>query len=214
MKKTLIFDLDGTLLDSLEDIAINMNKVLNRLGYEGFEVKNYKRFVGGGIDILASNVIKTLQADINIKELSYAFKAQYETSLHDNTKPYGGINELLEALSIKGHNLAVLSNKPHDLTCAYVKKFFSSYNFTQVFGQRDEVPKKPNPQVALSIAKEFGVACEECFFVGDTKVDMQTACNASMKAIGVSWGFRKVEELRRNGAYGIVSHPKEILEFV
>ncbi len=214
MKKTLIFDLDGTLLDSIEDIAIGMNKSLEKMGQDKIEVEKYNYFVGEGIEVLADNVIKYLDADIDKAKLLDYFKKFYENVLHENTVPYDGICELLEKLSEGDFNLAVLSNKPHELTKVYVKHFFGKYNFKQVFGQREGIPKKPDANTALQIAKDFNVDVKDCFFIGDTKVDMQTAKNASMKSIGVLWGFRDEEELRANGADFIVKHPMNILEIV
>lgn len=208
--KTLIFDLDGTLLDSLLDIALSMNELLEELGFRKFDVQKYKNFVGGGIEILAKNVLKELNSEYDFKLLSKQFKQKYEQSLHVNTKPYENIYELLKL--VNKHNLAVLSNKPHELTKAYVKKFFSEFNFTQVYGQRENFAKKPDPKVALSIAQKYKQS--EVFFIGDTKVDMQTAKNANFIAIGVLWGFRNEIELRENGADFIVSNPLEIAKIV
>lgn len=212
MKHTLIFDLDGTLLDSIEDIGIGMNKVLKARGYKEFEMKRYKEFVGGGVDFLVRNVMKALQTEFDIKQISREFIEVYETALHDNTKPYEGINELLQ--NLKGQNLGVLSNKPHELTRGYISKFFGDAGFTQVYGQRENEPKKPDPKVARDIAKSFDVKCENVYFIGDSDVDMKTAKNANMKAIGVLWGFRNEKELRENGADFIVAHPREILEIL
>ncbi|MBS9778908.1 MAG: HAD family hydrolase [Campylobacteraceae bacterium] len=214
MKKSIIFDLDGTLLDSIKDITLSMNKVLEEFGLQTFDIDKYRYFLGGGADILCKNIIKELHVDIAVSTLSERFKQIYDTNLHVNTKPYEGIEEMLERLSHDGHNLAVLSNKPHEMTQKYVEHFFSSYEITQVFGQQKNGVKKPDPSVAVQIAKSFGTNCEEVYFVGDTKVDMQTAKNANMKSIGVLWGFRDEAELRENGADFIVSHPKEIFEIV
>ncbi len=214
MKKSIIYDLDGTLLDSIEDIALSMNEVLSELGYKSFDSEQYKYFVGGGVDILCENIIKNLHVQIPIQTLAERFKQIYDTTLHVNTKPYEGIEKMLENLSRDGHNLAVLSNKPHEMTQKYVEHFFGSYNISQVFGQQTDGVKKPNPSVAVQIAKSFGTNCEEVYFVGDTKVDMQTAKNANMKSIGVLWGFRDEAELRENGADFIVSYPMEIVELI
>ncbi len=214
MKKTLIFDLDGTLLDSIKDIAIAMNEALKVLGYEAIETSKYNYFVGEGVDVLVVNVVKHLNKNIDKQVLLEKFVELYENKLHKNTFPYEGICELLEELNKKGYNLAVLSNKPHELTKIYVEHFFGKYNFKQVFGQREGVAKKPDANTALFIAKELGVDVKECFFIGDTKVDMLTAKNASMKSIGVLWGFRDEKELKEHGADFIVSHPKEILSII
>ena len=212
-KKTIIFDLDGTLIDSLEDIAVCMNKVLEELNLPIHKIDDYKYFVGSGVDVLVNNALKDSSQEI-INEVKKKKKKEYDQQLHAKTKPYAGIYELLDELKKLDYNLAVLSNKPHDFTIAYVDYLFKDYNFKEVHGQKKEVPRKPDPIGAINIAKALNIPCSEIFFVGDTMVDMQTAKSANMKAIGVLWGFRDEEELLTNGADFIVKHPLEILEIV
>lgn len=211
MKKTIIFDLDGTLVDSIEDIAQSMNLVLKKNGFDTFSVERYNYFVGGGVDVLVKNVKKALGVSCHEEKLLKEFKQAYEGKTQTHTKPYEGIQQLLEKL--QNHNLAVLSNKPHEATKLYVEKFFPN-TFSMIFGQRKGAPKKPNPQTAIEIANHFKVPCEEVFFVGDTDVDMKTAKNANMKSIGVLWGFRDEKELSENRADFIVKKPSEILKIV
>ena len=212
-KKTIIFDLDGTLIDSLEDIAVCMNKVLEELNLPIHKIDDYKYFVGSGVDVLVNNALKDSSQEIK-NEVLEKFKKEYDQQLHAKTKPYAGIYELLDELKKLDYNLAVLSNKPHDFTVAYINYLFKDYNFKEVHGQKKEVPKKPDPIGAINIAKALNIPCSEIFFVGDTMVDMQTAKSANMKAIGVLWGFRDEKELLTNGADFIVKHPLEILEIV
>jgi len=212
-KKTIIFDLDGTLLDSIEDIAISMNKVLKELNLPIHKIEDYKYFVGSGVDVLVENALKESSQDMK-KEVSARFKKEYDQKLHENTKPYEGIYELLDELKKLDYNLAVLSNKPHDFTVQYVDYLFKDYGLKEVHGQKVEVPRKPDPIGAINIAKALNIPCEEIFFVGDTLVDMKTAKSAGMKAIGVLWGFRDEKELNENGADFIVKHPLDILEIV
>ena len=212
-KKTIIFDLDGTLIDSLEDIAVCMNKVLEELNLPIHKIDDYKYFVGSGVDVLVNNALKDSSQEIK-NEVLEKFKKEYDQQLHAKTKPYEGIYELLDELKKLDYNLAVLSNKPHDFTIAYVDYLFKNYNFKEVHEQKKEVPRKPDPIGAINIAKALNIPCSEIFFVGDTKIDMQTAKSANMKAIGVLWGFRDEEELLTNGADFIVKHPLEILEIV
>jgi len=216
MKKTLIFDLDGTLLDSISDIANSMNKVLKELNLKTYTIEDYKYFVGEGIDILVENVLdKNLENYHKIKdEVMQRFKLEYNGKLQANTIPYDGIYELLDNLKKLDCNLAVLSNKPHDFTVAYVEHFFKDYNFAEVHGQKNNLPKKPNPEAAKQIANRLGVPCKDIYFIGDTKIDMQTAKSAEMNAVGVLWGFRNEEELRKFGADFIVSHPLEIIKII
>ena len=212
-KKTIIFDLDGTLIDSLEDIAVCMNKVLEELNLPIHKIDDYKYFVGSGVDVLVNNALKDSSQEIK-NEVLKRFKKEYDQQLHAKTKPYAGIYELLDELKKLDYNLAVLSNKPHDFTVAYINHLFKNYNFKEVHGQKKEVQRKPDPIGAINIAKALNVPCDEIFFVGDTMVDMQTAKSANMKAIGVLWGFRDEKELLTNGADFIVKHPLEILEIV
>lgn len=212
MKKTVIFDLDGTLLDSIYDIAICMNKALKKLNLKTYSVDEYKYFVGYGVDELVLNVLKD---NLDLKNaLVQEFKNIYDASLHNNTKPYDGIFELLDELVKRDYNLAVLSNKPDLMTKEYVKTIFKDYPFIEVHGQKNDTPKKPSPIAAIKIADTLNVPCSDIFFVGDTKVDMQTAKSANMKAIGVLWGFRDEKELREFGADFIVKSPLDILDIL
>ena len=212
--KGIIFDLDGTLIDSLEDIGVCMNKVLEKNGLKTYQIPKYKDFVGGGVEFLVNNVLNTKEELLLKDKITKEFKDVYEQQLHTKTKAYDGVYELLEKLQKEDFKIGILSNKPHEFTIEYAKLLFSNYKIEEIHGQKEQVPKKPNPQSAISIAKKFRIACEELYFVGDTKVDMQTAKNAKMKAIGVLWGFRTKEELEENGADFLVSHPLEILDIV
>ena len=213
MKKTVIFDLDGTLLDSIEDIASSMNKVLESLQLPTHKIEDYKHFVGGGVDILVDNALSNQSKEIK-DEVIKRFKIEYDGKLHSKTLPYDGIYELLDELKKLDINLAVLSNKPHEFTVSYVNHFFKNYNFKEIHGQKKDVPKKPDPKAALDIVKCLDSSCENTYFIGDTKIDMQTAKSANMTAIGILWGFRDEKELRDFGADFIVSNPLEILKII
>ena len=213
MKKTVIFDLDGTLLDSIEDIASSMNKVLESLQLPTHKIEDYKYFVGGGVDILVENALSNQSKEIK-DEVIKRFKIEYDGKLHSKTLPYDGIYELLDELKKLDINLAVLSNKPHEFTVSYVNHFFKNYNFKEIHGQKKDIPKKPDPKAALDIVKCLDSSCENTYFIGDTKIDMQTAKSANMTAIGVLWGFRDEKELRDFGADFIVSNPLEILKII
>jgi phosphoglycolate phosphatase len=216
-KKTIIFDLDGTLIDSLEDIAVCMNQVLKELNLPTHEMNDYKYFVGGGISILVDNALNALNKDISdeLKEkVTQRFKEIYDQKLHLKTKAYDGIYELLDELVKLDCNIGILSNKPHEFTIEYANTLFSKYKIKEVHGQKKDVPKKPDPIAAIAIANSFEVPCEEIYFVGDTMVDMQTAVSAKMIGIGVLWGFRDEEELMGNGATFIVKHPLDILDII
>ena len=212
-KKTIIFDLDGTLIDSLEDIANCMNYVLKELNLPIHKIDDYKYFVGGGISILVDNALKGYNQEIK-EEVTKRFKIVYDQKLHSKTKPYDGIYELLDELSKLDCNLAILSNKPHEFTIQYANSLFKKYNFKEVHGQKNNIPKKPDPTAAIDIAKSLNIPCEEIYFVGDTMVDMQTAKNANMIAVGVLWGFRDEKELKENGANFLIKHPLDLLQII
>jgi len=213
-KKAIIFDLDGTLIDSLEDIAVCMNQVLKEKNIPEHKIEDYKNFVGGGVDILVENALDK-QTPLELKkEIRDRFKEVYDKQLHAKTLPYEGIYELLDELEKKEYQIGILSNKPHKFTVEYANSLFSKYKLKEVHGQKEHIEKKPNPKAAIDIANSFETNCEEIYFVGDTKVDMQTAKNAKMIAIGVLWGFRDEEELVSNGADFIVEKPQDILNII
>lgn len=211
-KKAIIFDLDGTLIDSLKDIAISANLVLKEFNLPIHNLVEYKNFVGGGASVLVNNCVpKNSSEELKAKVLN-RFKEIYDQEHHLNTKPYDGIYEVLEQLTKENIKIGILSNKPHYFTCKYVEEFFSDYNFLEVHGQKENIPKKPDPRVALEIAEAFNIQPKDIFFVGDSDVDIKTAINSKMIPVGVKWGFRGPKELIDNGAKYIVNTPKEILE--
>ena len=212
--KAIIFDFDGTLIDSLEDIAVCMNQVLEELNLPSHKLEDYKYFVGGGISILVDNALHKDTSDKVKEEVTNRFKVVYDQELHAKTRPYDGIYDLLDELKRLDFKIGILSNKPHEFTIEYAKNLFSKYEMKEVHGQKSHIAKKPDPIAAIQIAKSFEVPCEEVYFVGDTMVDMQTAVNAKMIGIGVLWGFRDEEELISNGATFVVKHPLDILEIV
>lgn len=212
--KAIIFDLDGTLIDSLEDIAVCMNQVLEELNLPTHKIDDYKYFVGGGISILVDNALDKNTSNETKELVTEKFKIVYDQKLHAKTLPYDGIYELLDELKRLDFKIGILSNKPHEFTIAYANSLFSKYEMKEVHGQKSHIAKKPDPIAAIQIAQSFDVPCEEVYFVGDTMVDMQTAVNAKMIGIGVLWGFRDEEELMSNGATFVVKHPLDILEIV
>ncbi len=212
-KKTIIFDLDGTLIDSLEDIAVCMNKVLEDVNLPIHKIDDYKQFVGGGISVLVENALAGHDERIK-EEVTDRFKVVYDQKLHSKTKAYDGIYELLDELEKLDCNLAILSNKPHEFTVQYADNLFDKYNFKEIHGQKSDIPKKPDPIAAINIAKSFDAKLEDVYFVGDTMVDMQTAKNAGMIGIGVLWGFRDEKELSEHGADFLVAHPLDILDVI
>ncbi|WP_320035494.1 HAD family hydrolase [Halarcobacter sp.] len=212
--KAVIFDMDGTLLDSLKDIGICTNIVLEEFNLPTHKLENYKDFVGGGAMVLLENSTPDDISKETLDKLFNRFIEVYEMSVKDETKPYEGIDELLKALQKRNIKMGILSNKLHKLTVKYYEKFFIEYNMSEVHGQKENIPKKPDPIVAIKIAENLGLECKDILFVGDSDVDILTAKNAGMIAVGVSWGFRGVDELIEHGADYIVKTPQDILELL
>ena len=208
--KAVVFDLDGTLIDSLTDIALCMNEALKEFGYKEHKIEEYKYFIGEGSLILTKNALPKQTDGEQILKVFNRFIQIYEACNHNNTKPYDGIFYLLTKLSHTELKLGILSNKPHKFTKEFEARYFDDYDFKEVHGQKEGIPPKPNPVAAFDIAKNFNIKPEEIFYVGDSCIDIQTAKNANMKSIGVLWGFRTKEELERQGADYIVEDPLEL----
>jgi len=213
-KKTVIFDLDGTLIDSIKDIALATNIVLEELGFEKHPLNDYQNFVGDGALMLLKNALPTNVDEPLINDALKLFKKYYGDRIHKNTHPYDGIYDMLDKLKNKNITLAVLSNKPHEFTVEFIDHFFKDYPFIEVHGQKEDVPKKPDPMGAVNIAKALKIKQENIFFVGDTATDMLTATNAGMTSIGVSWGYRRVDELVDSGANFIADNPAHLAEIL
>lgn len=213
-EKAIIFDLDGTLINSHIDIATSANIALERFNLPIHEIEDYKKFLGSGVLVLIENCTPKDTSKELISKVVEEFKLIYDSKLHfDKTHPYEGIRELLIELKKLNVKIGVLSNKPHYFTLKYIEHYFKEFAFDEVHGQKEEVPKKPSPTGAIFIAESFKINPKNIYFIGDTDVDMQTAKNANMIAIGVKWGFREVNELLENGADFIVEKPIEILNF-
>lgn len=212
----VIFDLDGTLLDTIEDLTDSMNAALARMGLPGRSIAECRNLVGDGLDTfvrraLPDGVRDDPAAAARLKDL---MRGEYRLRGKDKTRPYVGITDLLDELARRGTRMAVLSNKPHDSTGTIVRHFFPSWRFDPVFGARDGVPVKPDPAGALEIARAWGLAPAEIAYVGDTNTDMQTAAAAGMFACGALWGFRTAAELAANGANVLLEKPAELLDFI
>lgn len=216
MIKLVIFDLDGTLLNTLEDLADSCNYILEKHGFTTHPLDSYRFFVGNGISKLIERAVPEDKRNSElIEQLRKEFISYYSKHAEDKTAPYDGIIDLLTELESNGIKLAVASNKFMAGTQALVKKYFNNINFVSVFGQRDGVPVKPDPQIIYDIMEESGISDEEeILYVGDTGTDMKTCNNARIKGIGVLWGFRSEAELRENGASYIVEKTSEIKELV
>ena len=207
----VIFDLDGTLADTLEDIGAAMNEALRRLGQPTHPPEAYREFVGEGVAKLAQAALPEDRGDLVARAVS-EFRAYYAAHLVDRTRPFPEIPAALDALAERGLALAVLSNKLDAMTKRIVEIRFGRWNFHPVFGEREGVPKKPDPSSAREIASILRVSPERVAVVGDTAIDIGTARAAGMSAVGVSWGFRPTDELERAGADAIVSNGRELVE--
>ncbi len=211
--KGIIFDLDGTLLDTINDIAFCTNTVLERRGFQTYAVERYNDFVGKGLDWLFEKALKSENLVVKksiIDEMSIEFEDLYHKNWHRKTQPYKGIIEMLNSLKEKNIKMAILSNKPDKFTKIMVEYFFQNYDFIDIKGASDEFPLKPHPITTNQIIKKMKLTPEEIIFVGDSDVDMQTGLNSKCIPIGVEWGFRSVEELEENGATAILQKPAEI----
>jgi phosphoglycolate phosphatase len=212
--KGVIFDLDGTLVNSLEDIADSMNKVLERLGYPQHNLQSYKYFVGNGLRNLVRRALPEGSDEGFISSCFDLMMEEYRKNCINKTRPYAGIVELLDELSFRQIKLAIFSNKVHELTQIVVETLLPKWDFEVVLGASPEVPRKPNPMGALLISKKMGIDSERFIYLGDTNVDMETANRAGMYAVGALWGFRTKEELISNGAKYLLNHPLDLLNIL
>lgn len=212
MYQAAIFDLDGTLIDSLRDIGEAMNRTLEAMGCPGHALEKYNYFVGDGVRQLVQRALPPdRQDERTVAEFLAAYRADYGKSWRVHTRPYPGIPALLQALVARGIPLGVLSNKPDAVTCRCVEHFFPDIPFIAVAGQKEDVPKKPDPTAALAIAAGMLRDPGQCVFVGDTATDMQTATAAGMFPAGVTWGFRPRAELLDHGARLLADRPEALL---
>ncbi len=213
--KGIIFDLDGTLADTLEDIAGSMNRVLQLHGFPVHAIEGYKLLVGRGLDNL---VRQALPRDSRLPEVVSAclaeMMADYEVHCLDKTCLYNGIPEMLQDLSGREIKMAVFSNKAEPLTHKIVDQLMGNIPFKKVLGARTDLPKKPDPEGALRISGMLGISPAHMIYMGDSDVDMITATRAGMFAVGVLWGFRSGEELLANGAEVLLSSPAGLLKLL
>lgn len=215
MKKLVIFDLDGTLLDTIADLAESANHALKQLGYPTRDVETIRTFVGNGVNKLLFRALPDEEkTEENMMRMRTHFVPYYDAHNADLSAPYPGIVALLEELQAKGLRMAVASNKYQEATVKLVKHYFPMIDFVEVLGQREGINVKPDPTIVFDILKKAGVSKEETLYVGDSGVDMQTAINAGVDAVGVTWGFRSRTELESFHPMGLIDKAKELLGFV
>ena len=212
MIKAVIFDLDGTLLDTLEDLANACNYALKSCGFKIHHVKDYTRFVGNGRYKLIERIVPSKDKEV-INKVLRLFDEYYGQHMVDMTKPYDGIIEMINKLKEKSVKIAVVSNKPHEFAEDVVRRYFGDA-FEITYGQRPNHPTKPDPKTVYEVIESLNVKKEECIYVGDSDVDVNTAKNAGVKSVGVSWGFRGEGELREAGADYIIKNPIELIKLL
>lgn len=213
MIKGAIFDLDGTLLATLESIAKSGNAMLNHFGYPEVAVEQYGVFAGNGADKLVERAL-IYSGDtelVHLREAITVYREYFGQFCSYQVKPYEGIAQMLSELVAKKIRLGVVTNKPHQNAVRLMKEYFGNDPFTHVLGQQDGLPQKPDSTGIFTVLKDWGIAPSECVYLGDSDVDMQTGNNAGCLTVGVLWGFRDEKELRENGAHHVISHPMDLL---
>ena len=213
--KAVLFDLDGTLINSLQDIADSMNRVLASYGFSTHGYEDYRLFIGKGLKNLSERALPENKKDEEtINAVFHDLMKDYARNVVKKTVLYNGIPELLDKLVERNILLAILSNKAHELTISIAEKIISKWNFEVIMGSKDGIPRKPDPSGALICCKELGVLPEQILYLGDSGIDMQTATAAGMFPVGVTWGFRGREELLEKGAKFIIDQPVQLLELL
>ena len=210
MKEGCLFDLDGTLVDSLMDLALSTNEVLKMHHLPIHDISAYNQFVGNGVRKLIERALPQDRQDL-LEDCLADFQIVYDQHCLDHTLPYPGMKELIEYLKNDGIKMSVVTNKPHHLAVKIVETVFPD-TFITILGQQDLYPIKPHPQSTFMALMSMRMSKENCFFIGDSNVDIQTGHEAGMDTIGVSWGFRGREELLQEGASYVVDEPQQIKE--
>jgi len=211
----VIFDLDGTLLDTLADVAAAMNAALQKMGFPGHETAAYRYLTGDGVRAMAERSLPAAGSDpATVESCIREFRSEYAHRWGRKTKPYPGIRRLLSALNRRGVKVSVLSNKLDEFTRRAVRDFLPGFEFSHIIGAKSEIPPKPDPAGALFIAGKLRIPADRIIYLGDTGVDMQTAVRAGMFPVGALWGFRDKKELQENGAKAVIAAPREFLGYI
>lgn len=210
----VLFDLDGTLLDTLEDLAHSANRVLDARGLPRHPVEAYRYFVGEGVTMLIRRALpESHRTEEMVDTCRGEFDRDYGDNWHIRTRPYSGVPAMLDRLTERGIPMMIVSNKPDAFTRLCVVELLPNWRFDPVFGQREGIPRKPDPAGALEAAHLVGVAPRDVIYLGDSGTDMQTASAAGMYGVGALWGFRGRDELRRAGAKKLLQRPEQLLDF-
>ncbi|MEO1236021.1 MAG: HAD family hydrolase [Planctomycetota bacterium] len=205
----VMFDLDGTLADTLADLAAAGNHAMAAVGRPTYTTEQYKTLVGQGLPRLIEDALGPGHQDLYDEAIAH-FRGHYAEHRYDHCRPYPGVAELLDTLSGAGVTLAVMSNKPDEATVDMVRRVFGAWDFAAVRGHRPGTPPKPDPRAALEIGDELGHPPERWAYVGDSDVDMHTGRSAGFFTVGVTWGFRSERELRDAGAHALIHRPAEL----
>ena len=215
MKKLVVFDLDGTLVDSIFDLGNAVNFALKEYNLPLHPMSDYYTFVGNGMEDLVRRSMNEKGTDDELyKKVRKVFDEHYNAHSNDNTIAYKGVSELLSALRSKSVKTAVLTNKGHQYVGAIIDRCFPEHKFDIYYGQRDGIERKPHPQSFELLLNELGVSKEDCLYIGDSEVDVKTAKNAGVDLVAVTWGYRSADVIRDAGAEILVNSPEEILNYV
>jgi phosphoglycolate phosphatase len=213
--KAIIFDLDGTLLNTLHDISNSINRILSSHSFPTHSKDVYRYFIGNGSMTLIERALPHNQRNAKTIQLCHTeFTNDYVQNWNVESFAYDGVSEMLDALCVRNIRLAILSNKPHDFTLKCVQAHLNQWPFEIVLGQQEKIPKKPDPAGALWISQKMDILPSEFLYLGDSSVDMTTAISAGMFPAGALWGFRTKKELIKAGANAILNHPLEILSLI
>lgn len=214
MKTAVIFDLDGTLVDSLEDLANSANEVLLKNQYPTHEKELYKKMIGDGAKKLIERALPKATSESEVDRVLEEYLVCYKKNVGKSTAPFSGILDLLSELNEKKILIGVATNKPIDLSYECLSRCFPENTFLTVQGAKEGIHPKPNPEMLLLASEELSVPPENCVFLGDSDVDMIAAHNAKMKAVGAEWGMRSKEELEKSGAHHVIKYPEQLLPII
>ena len=214
MEKAVIFDLDGTLLDTVPDILDNINLMLARFGYGTLDAETLKGYVGSGARNLCARSIGVPLTEEELDERLDYYNALYTASDSPKTKLFDGMAEVLRALKKRGYKLAILTNKPQETTDKVYKNYLKDFGFDAVVGQSGGVKCKPDKTATVNLLSKLGVLPENCYFVGDGETDVLTSLNAGTRGIAVLWGYRKKDQLEKVGAKIFADDPEDLLSLI
>ncbi|MGQ9842291.1 MAG: HAD family hydrolase [Spirochaetota bacterium] len=212
--KGVIFDLDGTLLDTIADLAYSVNSVLARHGCQEHSIEAYKQFIGDGMTMLMKRAVGDARSDDEIEKLVCELKVEYAKNWKRETRPYPGIHELLQELSHKNIKISVFSNKSHAFTIAMVHYYFTAIAFSVILGLQDSIPRKPDPYGALFIARDMEIEPSQIAMIGDSATDIQMAHMCGMYSIAVGWGYRPLDLLIQHNPHAIAHIPADIARII